>query len=539
MSCASRLLWLCVWLVGCGLLPAQSGQIVTDLERRDAPLGVEFRAVTSGRLGGLGYLLVEAQNKSGRTQRLQLGYGTSSYTNGDVRLNGQLSLPAGRSESFCLPLPSIPGASARFSGNGGGVEFSDYFPLADRLGNPDGILLVTLKSERRAQVSSAFAVVLEAVQSVTPDQLPGDWALLSTFRLALIDESVVLGEGPQELLRRFASAGGSVVAIGDQPLGAGPLREQLAAQQEPLVRAGFGLLARAESFKAAAQQLPSATDWQKYWGAVMPSQFVPGEIPGLGGVPVRAFLIIILVFTVAVGPVNFLVLRRRKKQLLAVITVPLLGFGTTAAMLGYGVIQDGFGTQGVVRSVAQLNQQRHEVSASSSQTLFAGVGPRQLEVPVGTVVQTLPSLVSSRVDHGLSAWRYTLGRPALGGELLPSRTVTTLMTTQQQPERARLRFDLEGDRAVLSAEDFALHSPGMLVVRDLEGQHYQERDGGLVPCTESRAADLIDEILRMYGSQQPGFDIQQSRTFSRFESDRSVSAPGADARMLNLKRLLG
>ncbi|MEC7583948.1 MAG: hypothetical protein VYE77_06490, partial [Planctomycetota bacterium] len=339
-------------------------------------------------------------------------------------------------------------------------------------------------------------------RSVAPDELPADWALLSTFRVVVIDESVVLGEGPQEVLRRFAVAGGAVVALGDQPLGAGPLREQLAAQQQPVARTGFGLLARAESVADAVRTLPEPLSWQREWAGVLPSQFAPGEIPGLGGVPVRAFLLIILLFTVAVGPVNFLLLRRRKQQLLAVFTVPLLGFGTTAAMLGYGVFQDGLGIQGVARSISILDQQRHEVAASTSQTLFAGLGPGQLDVPVGTVVQSLPALLKTRSQTGLSSLRYTLGRPVVGGQLLPSRTLTTLVTTQQQPERARLRFAMAGDRTVLAAEDFVLGGPGMLVVRDLQGQHYEERDGELLPCSEARAAELVGQILSQYAAEQ-------------------------------------
>ena len=499
MKTVRRWLALVLAMAGCGLLPAQQMEVVTDFEEARSPLRVKFRAITGSRIGGLGYLLVDTKNRDARPHRLQLDYYTSTYDEGNVRLNGRVTLAGGRDESLFLPLPSLPGASGYFQGNGAGVGFREYFEVASDTSPSDAILFVTLKNERQAQVQREFR---NEVQVVGPDRLPSDWALLSTFRVVLVDEAVVLGEGPQEVLRRYAAAGGIVVALGDQPLGAGPLRQQLAAQGQPMARTGFGLLAQAGSLADAAQQLPRPKPWQQDWAGVLPSQFVPGEIPGLGGVPVRVFLLVILLFTVAVGPVNFLILRRRKQQLLAVLTVPLLGFGTTAAMLGYGVFQDGLGTQGVVRSISILDQERHEVAASTSQTLFAGLGPAEVEAPVGTVVQSLASLLSPRYQSGLSALNYTLGRPVLGGQLLPSRTLTTIVTTQQQPERARLRFAMSGDRSILAAEDFVLRGPGMLVVRDLQGQHYEERDGQLLPCDEARAVVLVGEILGQYTDEE-------------------------------------
>ncbi|MEC7584899.1 MAG: hypothetical protein VYE77_11325, partial [Planctomycetota bacterium] len=190
MNGATRWLWSGLGLVVCGLLPAQQQmEAVGDLERQGAPVELSFRAINGARLGGLGYLLVYGKRKavggdpllSLVSTRLQLGYSTSPYHHGDVRLDGDIVLPGGTGRSVFLPLPSLPGVAGYFRGSVAGLPFSEYFEIAeDSTSQPDAILFVTRVGERSATVAQAFGGNRDNFRSVAPDELPADWALLST-----------------------------------------------------------------------------------------------------------------------------------------------------------------------------------------------------------------------------------------------------------------------------------------------------------------------------------------------------------------------
>ncbi|MEE8327937.1 MAG: hypothetical protein V3R32_03985, partial [Nitrosomonadaceae bacterium] len=49
-------------------------------------------------------------------------------------------------------------------------------------------------------------------------------------------------------------------------------------------------------------------------------------IPGLGDVPLGLFFLILLVFAVCVGPVNYFYWRRRRRLAMLLLTVPVAGF---------------------------------------------------------------------------------------------------------------------------------------------------------------------------------------------------------------------
>jgi hypothetical protein len=69
-------------------------------------------------------------------------------------------------------------------------------------------------------------------------------------------------------------------------------------------------------------------------------------IPGVGGVPARAYLFILVLFSVLIGPVNYLLLRRRRQQALIVLTAPLISAAFILLLVGYVVAGEGFAVHG-------------------------------------------------------------------------------------------------------------------------------------------------------------------------------------------------
>ena len=188
------------------------------------------------------------------------------------------------------------------------------------------------------------------------------------------------GGGPA---RRLGSGG---VAKGEQrgvALAAGQLRIAGNADADPTALGTGGFLF------AAQIVVPDTIRRRAQAG-------LDGRIAGLGKAPVTVFVMLILLFAILVGPVNFMILRRRKKPLLALLTVPLAGFGTTFGILAYGLFHDGLGARGVITTCTLLDQTSHEAVSLQARTLFAGVAPSDMTTNPGTLVLSLRAGLRNR-----------------------------------------------------------------------------------------------------------------------------------------------
>lgn len=100
-------------------------------------------------------------------------------------------------------------------------------------------------------------------------------------------------------------------------------------------------------------------------------------IPGVGLVPVTEFCVLITLFVLAIGPLNYWLLQRWRRLHLLVVTIPL-GAGTvTAALFGYALVADGLGTRLRVRSVTRLDQGRGQAVCWARLSYYAGLAPRR------------------------------------------------------------------------------------------------------------------------------------------------------------------
>ena len=68
-------------------------------------------------------------------------------------------------------------------------------------------------------------------------------------------------------------------------------------------------------------------------------------VRGVGRPPVVWFLLLISVFMIVAGPVNYLMLRSRGKLALLLVTVPAGSFMVTICLLAYSLLSDGLGVQ--------------------------------------------------------------------------------------------------------------------------------------------------------------------------------------------------
>jgi hypothetical protein len=210
-------------------------------------------------------------------------------------------------------------------------------------------------------------------------------------------------------------------------------------------------------------------------------------IPGLARLPYRAFAALLILFAIVIGPVNFLAVRRRKRPVLLLLTIPAIALVTTVALLAYGIFFQGVDVKSASRSVAVLDQREHRSACVEARQFFAGLAPAAgLALGPGTIVHAWP-------HDGRGSRRYEVdleGGALLAGDFLPSRKATTQLLAVERAERARLDVRRAGD--ALAVDNNLGVGLEELIVRDPEGRFYRSR-GALGPGTSADLRATSDE----------------------------------------------
>ncbi|MGE3315750.1 MAG: hypothetical protein AB7O26_11610 [Planctomycetaceae bacterium] len=260
--------------------------------------------------------------------------------------------------------------------------------------------------------------------------------------------------------------------------------------------------------------------------------------PGVRGVPTSMFMVLITLFAVVIGPVNYFLLMRKRRLYLLLLTVPSIAFVTSAALVGYSTISHGFGVKSRLRSLTLLDQPARTSVTLARLALYAGLAPSGgLKFSADTAVYPVwPN--DMEFESGTVDWTDTQN---LESGWLRSRVHTQFLTTSHQAARGRL--DVQTPAAekleVANGHEMELES---LLVADAKGELYV---GNAIPAgaaaTLKRATpeDMapIREVLLSNQPEPPeGADQSEELDFFRQMRGRprrfyGVPMPGAaDAR---------
>ena len=236
-----------------------------------------------------------------------------------------------------------------------------------------------------------------------------------------------------------------------------------------------------------------ALDWDKErWGnqikrmEYLPGRFGsqgrdvrPANIPGVGRPPVRVYGFIIVLFAIAIGPVNYFMLKRKRKLHLLFFITPMAALAVTAGMIVYGVFAEGLGIKVHIEGVTWLDQDRHEAVTTGRMSIYAGMRPSGgLWFPMDTAA--LPAAG----DFGSGLLELGDGQRFLEG-WLPPRTIVEYSITSVAPARARLRIERDGDGyRVTNGLEASIND---IVVMDREGKFY--RAANIAPGGSTKAVD--------------------------------------------------
>ncbi|MSR57696.1 MAG: hypothetical protein EXS05_08490 [Planctomycetaceae bacterium] len=205
-------------------------------------------------------------------------------------------------------------------------------------------------------------------------------------------------------------------------------------------------------------------------------EFLNFLIPGVGGVPILAFVLLISLFAIVIGPVNYFVVLRRKQLYLLVLTIPVIAFATSCALFGYSLIADGFGVKSRLRSLTLLDQRTRQAVSFNRISLYAGLAPSAgLRFSPETAVLPIWS-DDSAFESGTVDWTDTQN---LTAGWLRSGTSAQFETVEHRTLRGRVEFTSRTADEPPEAANGLEWPIEALLVRDEAGRLWA---GGSVPA---------------------------------------------------------
>lgn len=222
-----------------------------------------------------------------------------------------------------------------------------------------------------------------------PARLPTNWLGYTSLRAVVIgpDEWSALDEAQRGALLTWTAAGGDlIVADGgatalsggghrapDAPAGGAARAYFFGRIHRPsapsIVQRGLGaVMSDAATMQDADYGLP--VNRPRGWGIGGVRGFrLP--ISGITGIPTRAYLSILILFSLLIGPVNYWILQRRHKLVLFVLTAPLVSALFILVLAGYVVAGEGFHVSGRAVTFTVLDQVSKQAATRGTATLYA------------------------------------------------------------------------------------------------------------------------------------------------------------------------
>lgn len=162
------------------------------------------------------------------------------------------------------------------------------------------------------------------------------------------------------------------------------------------------------------------------------TEFAKLLVPGVGLAPVTEFRVLITLFVLVIGPLNYYLLKRAKRLHLMVLTVPAAAIVATVALFAYAVVADGFDTRYRARSYAEIDQRSGEAVCWSWLSYYSGLAPGNgLTVPADAAIYPiLPSWAGdgSLAENHELVWKGDEAQLKQGW--LNSRTPTQYLTVR-------------------------------------------------------------------------------------------------------------
>ncbi|MCI0359444.1 MAG: hypothetical protein L0211_13285 [Planctomycetaceae bacterium] len=274
-------------------------------------------------------------------------------------------------------------------------------------------------------------------------------------------------------------------------------------------------------------------------------------IPGVGEAPVVSFLLLVSLFAVVIGPVNYMLLGKTGRYYLLLITVPIGALLVTMGLFTYAVVTDGLGVKLRARTFTDLDQRTGRAVAWSRQSYYASIAPsRGLTFPGDATVFPVhyePAQRPRSYEKPDNTIEWDEEQHLTRG-YITSRTNTqfvVLRATESQDKLAVTEGKSAGQRPQVA--NGLTTDITYLLLRDSRGDFWQtERlaNGKSAALTAIGAEEAAERLKKLYGENPPelpkGYDPNLHNTaFSMFMPnygwwgvDQSSTLPAMAASLL-------
>jgi len=224
-------------------------------------------------------------------------------------------------------------------------------------------------------------------------------------------------------------------------------------------------------------------------------------LPRVGMPPITMFQILITLFVVLIGPLNYFYFKKTKRLNWLLLTVPAGALGITALLLAYTLAKDGIGVRTWSQSYTILDQIQKQASTRQQYCLFAGITPGdglrfRNQVNFSDLANDSPQNYSYRYRE-MKNWEYSWEEPAddssnfseqhLRAGWLPARTLKLFETREFAQCLRELKIAVTGDTCQLE------NKLGVKVLRlyVIDGQRVWHT--GELDADASGSANLLDD----------------------------------------------
>lgn len=343
--------------------------------------------------------------------------------------------------------------------------------------------------------------------AVTFDELSTSWQAYSCLDSVVLDYS--RGQPSPEVLSAildWARSGGKLIV-------AGITRQQLVRMQtfEALLeerfkllpekdhdrlvahglqsyRCGFGVLLvqsemvegleimegakTGDSVAHTADSVIFPVSWMRNsFGRYSRMQDAMGTLGKFDTLQLRALMFLMIAFALLMGPVNFIWVKRMRKPMMILVTVPTIALAASLSLLLYGILAQGLDIKSMTSTWAVLDQRSGHGTTVETRHVFAGSAPGDgMRPQENTMVYP-----ERKFWTGGHRQRYRFvqdlddGR-LLGGDFFPTREPVGQMIISNRDIRLRLDVKAVGDQVVVS-NALGARVEGLLL-RDEEGDYH-------------------------------------------------------------------
>ena len=226
------------------------------------------------------------------------------------------------------------------------------------------------------------------------------------------------------------------------------------------------------------------------------TNFLEFLIPGVSSVPVYAFLILMTLFTIIIGPLNYFFFRHRRQIYMLLLTIPGLAFATSLTLFAYSLVSHGFDVESRVRSLIMVDQRTNQSVIASRVALFAGMVPSgglhfSPETEIASVWPSEDSMNAGRV-----VWS---GEQVFTDGFFRAHTRTQFHTLTPLPQRGRLVIEPNTDGRLRVDNGFEWEIE-QLIVSDEAGKVFLSSDlepGGSGWAAVPEQTQLRDFVNRL------------------------------------------